>query len=198
MWRGKDEGNQVMAEAAVSMSLHQRRTVFAAPLFVACILVPPAARAQESVYTRHVWAKCAPVSKEDDNVLVTRCQGYGGIPVWYGLGDHGGRVTFGGIKAFGDPPQGPWPAPGATVEWRGRKGVGGRFEPYAAIVGYTLTENPLDKRSKRTRALTVHRVAAGRNGCFVAIVYAERGKDVNVEARRIADAQGAGFRCGGW
>jgi hypothetical protein len=179
------------------MSWRQLRQFLALPFFLAFILIPAGTQAQESVYTRHDWAKCAPVSK-DDSVLITRCQGHGGIPVWYGLGDHGGRVTFGGVKAFAVPPQGPWPAPGATVEWRGRKGAGGRFAPYAAIVGYTLTENPLDKRSKRTRALTVHRVAAGRNGCFVAIVYAEPGKDLNMEARRVADARAAGFRCGGW
>jgi hypothetical protein len=171
----------------------RRRLAFAALLF-AC---PGGVQAQESVYTRHDWATCAPVSKADDNVLVTRCQGYGGISVWYGLGDHGGRVTFGGPEAFGDPPQGPWPAPGATVEWRGRKGAGGRFAPYAAIVGYTLTENPLDRRSKRLRALVVHRVAVGRNGCFLAIVYTERGKDLNVEARRIADTNAAAGTCAG-
>jgi hypothetical protein len=150
--------------------------------------------AADSVYTRHDWSKCAKLPAPETH-LVTRCTGHAGIPVWYGLGEHGARLSLSGPDRLDGPVQGPWPSIGTTVEWRGTPLGGGRVVPVAAIVGVTLNENPVDPKARKWRVLAVYKVARGKSGCLMAIVSPDEGADLNRRARELADRQAADFAC---
>ena len=125
------------------------------------------------------------VDKGEDWVYA-RCEGLGGIPIWYFCLDSNkcrygfGRkanLSSGIIGVDGDPE---WP-----IEWRGRM-ASGKFKPFAVI----MRGRPYGLEKKDGSPLSVIRLRADGLSCLV-------GDDIksNEAARRIADAAEIRFTC---
>jgi hypothetical protein len=173
-------------------------------------LAPMPVLAAESVYTDFPFENPACKSlapdtgdEEAEGMGVSLvCPGYKDYPVYYKDGDgrisiHYGFLSDAVIKDA-------WESFGAfnsvaeKIEWRlDAKGV-----PVAAIHRYRLANfNPdtgMADESMKGEVLVVSRVGRkdDRSGCFVGLVDARENKDANAIARRIADTEAAGFRCG--
>lgn len=112
----------------------------------------------------------------DEDWVVYRCAGEGGVPVWLTYFDGTKmRVSFGQEQTddsafFGSDRDPRWP-----IEWRGTASP--RFEPYAAIVRMRPPPGLDDERSQ----LVVYRVEPGRASSIIG--YASS----NEEAQRMAD-----------
>ncbi len=161
---------------------------------VAAALASPlavlAAAAQEmvSTYTRHDYEKCRK-SPAGNDLAETTCVGAAGIKVVWtaeadsssvNFGERGiGESLFVGLDFF---------EAGNTIEWRGPKNA----RPIVAIVRYKagtrIGRLDVDR-------LVVHRIGVDGVSCIVGSVDGRRA-DANAQARRLADGNGPGFRCG--
>lgn len=165
-----------------------RAALFACAAAVLCGL-PAAAQEWASSYTRHDYAKCRKAKPDEGGVSVRHCAGKAGIVVIWTAGDDASAVGF-GAKPLDEAvveKTGFFEA-GNTVEWRGPKG--GR--PRAAILRYAAGQ----RIGKLDRSLLlVYRLGADGTSCIIGSVDARAG-DANARARRLADEEVPGFRCG--
>src|SRR5262245_56531415 len=156
---------------------------------IGALLMPVPAIAKPATFTsKYTKAElCKELASGDvragEDWVYFRCEGLGGIPIWYRCSDashckygFGRRANLSGwFGVDGDPN---W-----KIEWRGRF-VGKRFEPFAVI-----------KRAS-------WRSAGVRNPFFVFRLRADGSSCVigdnaysNEEARKIADAASGNYRC---
>ncbi len=127
------------------------------------------------------------------------CTGYGGYPVLIYSGDARETVYYGFPKA-GDVIWESFSAfnsSGPKVEWRVARD-GDRTIPFATIHRWSVSDDPEDP-DKKVEVLVVAKVGQVKeqDGCAVGLVLATGNPKANDTARKIADEQARGFKCGG-
>lgn len=160
-----------------------------AAFVLACLVGAFAAEragAGESAYTKFDWEKCRKTGEEDDAVM-RRCNGPGGIAVNINSGADAAFVSFGAKGVRGETQLGEFYFPKDTVEWRKNGG-----KPFAAILRYDIGKAIAGPFRS---ALVVHKLEGAASSCIVAIVDGAT-PDANAQARKTADAAAPKFTCG--
>jgi hypothetical protein len=154
-------------------------------------VMPAAAQAVDSAYTRHDYEKCRVIT-EEEGAQERVCEGHAGIPVHWLNGPDSSTVYF-GDEAADDTYDArfAFAVVQSTIEWRGPR-RDGRIEPFAAIVRFQLCQSVSGPCRPE---LVIFRLDGRRRSCIAATVNA-RLADANVRARALADTFVQNFRCG--
>jgi hypothetical protein len=176
---------------ATVLAVGARRSIAVAAIL---ILANPGAFAEEkyqSVYTRHVYEKCARIS-DDDPITERRCRGHDGIEVHWVNEPDSSSVSFGSEGAVGGEydPRFTFAVAGDVIEWRGPL-VSGKVAPVAAIVRYQLCRTIGGPCAPE---LAIYRLVGRRASCIAATVNGRR-PDANARARTLADTFVSKFDC---
>ena len=166
--------------------------------FAACLLLPAAAQAAESAYTKTDLDKDCRQVAEDEVGGSWTCKGLGGAQVLFSEGDLRQSIFYGEV--------GPWYEAGAfesfsafnhagdTTEWRVENG-----KPFATIRRWFVSagEDTAGKPLPEAQVLVVSRVGQPSEGeaCVVGYVEATAIPDANDIARRVADEEARDFAC---
>nr|WP_246085173.1 hypothetical protein [Rhizobium glycinendophyticum] len=167
---------------------------------IAVLVLPEAARANDSVYTDLDLDQCQTLA-EDQMGVSLKCRGYRGEPVYFKEGDLRQSVFYGRVDK--ELIEGAFESFSAfnhintKIEWR----LNDAGEPFAAILRWFI-DNPGPEggstKASRGEILVVSRVGTSDYGgsCMVALVDAKANADANVKARQIADDTAQDFACG--
>ena len=171
-------------------------------LFLLALAQAAGAEEISSVYTDlNVEKDCTIFdSNEGDGMFADFvCNGYGGYPVLIYADDARETVYYGFPKAGSRAWESfaAFNSSGPKVEWRVAKN-GDRSIPFATIHRWSVSDDP-ENPEKKTEVLVVAKVGQveEQDGCAVGLVLATGNPQANETARKIADEQARGFKCGG-
>ena len=154
----------------------------------------------ERVYTPLDLDKCKHRrGREVEDYGSWRCTGHAGIAIHVSAGDQRTTVSY-GPNAANEPAASQtlaaFNSEGKTIEWRIARSKG-QPHVFATILRWNTTTIDMDDDSKQVRGQVLVVTRLGPGGvCHVGYVDGRANPDANELARRIADENARGFKCG--